>query len=324
MTNIKIVVNFLTTFAVLIALINLYLKVNKIWKRKHEKEVADSLSIVALTSEGILYLLWSTSFILSRDWNALADNAIGLVECAFYIIIGSGLFVIQKRASKKSFWQMVKDSLRLERKEAMYLLKTLSGKGQAIQIIKLLKALAWIDDDFNSKEIVLVRNFAKNWNIKLDEHDFINNINNINKSFNERFEIIKNDLKDYLAESPPKVQVKQLKDLFHKLITADGKIDKTEDLIIGELDGLILEYLGESVPLYNVIIIPQEEKHRIYIEKIIKEIDPNVDLKSIEIQIDGGFGFLVKKCYSRSYAELLANDERNIHKLMTIIKEEYS
>ena len=324
MTNIKIVVNFLTTFAVLIALINLYLKVNKIWKRKHEKEVADSLSIVALTSEGILYLLWSTSFILSRDWNALADNAIGLVECGFYVIIGSGLFVIQKRASKKSFWQMVKDSLRLERKEAMYLLKTLSGKGQAIQIIKLLKALAWIDDDFNSKEIVLVRNFAKNWNIKLDEHDFINNINNINKSFNERFEIIKNDLKDYLAESPPKVQVKQLKDLFHKLITADGKIDKTEDLIIGELDGLILEYLGESVPLYNVIIIPQEEKHRIYIEKIIKEIDPNVDLKSIEIQIDGGFGFLVKKCYSRSYAELLANDERNIHKLMTIIKEEYS
>lgn len=320
MQELRVIVNFLTTFAVIIAVLNLYLKVNKMWKRKHEKEVADSLSIVALTSEGFLYTIWSASFILSRDWNALADNAIALIECTFFIIIGSGIFVLQKRASDKSFWQMIVDALKMERREATYLIKSLSGKGQAVKILKMLKLLAWIDDDFDKKEIELIKNFSKNWNIKLDEKEFLFNPNHKNKSYNERFEIIKSELKSYLADNPPKAQARQLKDLFHKLILADGRLDKTEDMIIGELDGLILTYLGEPVPLFKVIIIPQDEKQIIYIENKLKNIDPDIDISKIRIPIDGGFGFLIQTCYSNAYAELLADEERNIHKLMTIIK----
>ncbi len=318
----KSVINFLTGIAIFIAIINFYFKANKIWKRKHEKEVSASQSIVALSSEGVLYILWSISFILNRDWSALADNAIGLMESAFFIVIGSGLFIIEKNATKKSFWNMLKEALRVERKEATYLFNLISGKSQAEKIIKILREIAWIDNDFDKSEIELIRNHAINWNLRLNEKEFNTNPFLENNSESERFENIKFSLRDFLKDNPAKEQVNQLKKIFQELISADGKIDRNEDLIIGELDGIILEYLGEPVPIFNVIIIPQEEKHRIIIEDILKDIYPNIDISTKERKVDGGYGFVMQECYSQLYAELVADEERNQHKLMTIIQKD--
>ncbi len=325
MELLRTTVSFLTGFAIIIAIVNLYFKVNKIWKRKHEKEVAESQSIVALGSEILLYLLWGTSYLLNSDWNSLADNAIGMSESFFFLIIGSGMFVAGTRMSKKSFWQMIKEAIKIERKEAKYLFNLISGKGQAEKIIKILKELAWIDDDFDKKEIELVKSFAQNWNIYLKDNDFLinphSNDSSSNDKLNDRFVKIKSSLNEFLQEKPEKQQINELNQLFHDLISADGKIEKNEDIIIGELNGILLEYLGEAVPIFQVLTFPQEEKHRILIENILKELNPGIDINSKEKKIDGGYGFIMHECYSQMYAELLADEERNNHGLLTVIKE---
>lgn len=319
----KSVVGFLTGIAIFIAIINFYFKANKIWKRKHEKEVAESQSIVALISEAMLYILWSISFIMNSDWNALADNAVGLVESGFFIVIGSGLFVLEKKKSKKSFFQMIKDSLTAEKKEAGYLLKTMSGKNSKEKIIKILQQLAWIDNDFDTKEIELVKHFAHEWGVKINENDFLHNPHQNDSSEIERFANIKNALIDFLVDAePPQEQAKHISKIFHDLINADGVISSEEDVIMGELDGIILEYLGEPVPLYLVITVPQESSQLHTIETILKSLNPDIDVKSKEKKIDGGFGFIMHECLSQAYAELMAEQERSNHKLMTIIKKE--
>jgi hypothetical protein len=319
----KSAIGFLTGIAIFIAIINFYFKANKIWKRKHEKEVAESQSIVALISEAMLYILWSVSFIMNSDWNALADNAVGLVESAFFIVIGSGLFVLEKKKSKKSFYQMIKDSLTAEKKEASYLLKSMSGKNTAEKILNILKQLAWIDDDFDKKEIELVKHFASEWGVKVNENDFLVNPHTGNSEYIERFENIKKALFDYLMENTPnKEHTMQISKILHDLINADGVISKEEDLIMGELDGIILEYLGEPVPVYLVITVPQEASQLHTIENILKSVHPLIDVKSKEKKIDGGFGFIMHECRSQAFAELMAEQERSNHKLMTIIKKE--
>lgn len=319
----KSAIGFLTGIAIFIAIINFYFKANKIWKRKHEKEVAESQSIVALISEAMLYILWSVSFIMNSDWNALADNAVGLVESAFFIVIGSGLFVLEKKKSKKSFYQMIKDSLTAEKKEASYLLKSMSGKNSKEKIIKILQQLAWIDNDFDKNEIELVKHFASEWGVKINESDFLNNPHQNDSSEIERFENIKKALVDFLQEAePPQDQAKHISKIFHDLINADGVISQEEDVIMGELDGILLEYLGEPVPIYLVITVPQESSQLHTIENILKSIHPTIDVKSKEKKIDGGFGFIMHECLSQAYAELMAEQERSNHKLMTIIKKE--
>lgn len=317
----KSVVQFLTGIAILISIVNLYFKANKIWKRKHEKEVAESQSIVALGSEALLYILWGVSFALSRDWGALADNAVGMVETGFFIIIGSGMFVIQKKHSKKSFWQMIKDSIHMERKEAAYLLKSLSGKGQAEKIIKILKNIAWIDNDLADKEKEMILNFASSWNVKLSEAELLSKPKSDDGNEISPFKLLKKSLEDYLNEEPQASQVKEVKKLIHDMIDADGRISREEDIIIGELDGLICEYLNEPNPKYHVIVIPQQQEHREIVEMIVKTLDPHKEISKLETKIDGGFGFIMEECFSVHYADILAQEQRENHSIMTIVKQ---
>jgi tellurite resistance protein len=320
----KTIIGFLTGIAIFIAIINLYFKANKIWKRRRDKEVAESQSIVALTSEALLYILWSVSFIINSDWNAFADNAVGLVEATFFIIIGSGIFVIEKKRSKKSFWIMIKDSLKAERKEATYLLKSLTGKNTAEHILKILIELAWVDGNFHQKEKNLVREFAKAWGLKVDENLLENNPHKNNKSENDKYDEIINNLASFIDKNEihPQQGI-ELKEIFLRLINADGEISKDEDRVIGELNALIDDkILKVEVPHYLVISVPQEEIQRVTIENVIKGIEPDVDIAKLERQVDGGYGFILHECRSIQYADLKAEEVRNKYKLMTIIKKE--
>ena len=169
----------------------------------------------------------------------------------------------------------------------------------------------------------MISQFANDCNVKFDEKTFNQNPHNRDEEYSFRFGNIKKHLKEFLeTNNPSQEQIKQLSKIFHKLINADGKISKEEDIIIGELDGIILEYLGEPVPVYSVISVPQEEEKRRIIENILSNLYPEIDIKSLERQIDGGFGFLMHECKSLAYAELMAQQERNNHKLMTIVKKE--
>src|SRR5688572_30047313 len=116
----SMIIRLLTYAAVLFTMVAMYLRMNKIWKRKHEPEVAASQSIVALGMSAFLNLIWTVNFIAHSDPSAVVDNLLLAIESAFLMVIAAGFFVRSKR--RLSFWGKVRQALSLERKEAGYLL----------------------------------------------------------------------------------------------------------------------------------------------------------------------------------------------------------
>ena len=277
MNTLSKIIEFLTYTAIIFAAVEVYLKINKIWKRKHDKEVAESQSILGLGIAAFVLVIWSLNFIIKGDFEAIADNMIYLFETFLLIIIGSGIFVSEKKRSKKSFWEMIKDSVRMERKEADYLLKTIAGKQTAEKIMKILQMMAWIDDDFDKKEKELIVDFAAGIGLKTSDKHF-ENPHSPNELRSDRFKRIIKALEDYLSENPKKEEINGLRELLLNLIKADGKITTEEDVMMGELNSVILEIgLKQDVPKYLVIVIPQEESHRKLIESILKQMFPDKD-----------------------------------------------
>jgi hypothetical protein len=315
------IISFLTYAAILISVVEVYFKINKIWKRKHEKEVAESQSIVGLGMSSFVMIIWALDSFIKGNFEAIADNVIYFAEAVICIIIGTGFFVIEEKKKHKNFWAMIKSALRLERKEAGYLWKTLSGKLQAEKIVELLLLLAWIDDQFNKSEKEIIEKLATPWGIKITEDQLYNNPFSSFKKKSKRFETVKQLFREYLIENSSKDQILHIKNLFNELISSDGKISQHEEIIMGEIDGVIKEYLGESMPKFSIIIIPKQDNLRESIESIVKSVNPEINMKEREQNIDGGFGFIVDECYSQDYAEILAEEQRSQHNNLTIVKK---
>ena len=321
----KIILVF-TYLAIGIALIEVYLKINKIWKRKHDKQVAESQSVVALGLSVMVMLVWSANFIVKKDFEAISDNLIYLMESLVLIVIGSGFFVQAKRDSKKGLWRLIIDAIKQERGEASYLFKMMTGKGQAEQIITLLKQLAWVDGELAADEVKKIKEFADKTGVKINLKDFENeesNPHSKNESSDVRYVRIQETLKSYLlTQNPNREEALQLKQLLYEIINADGIIEEEEDRIIGELDGIILTHIKDPVPKFYVIVVPQQDEHRQKIEDTITRLNPDISLDEKKKDVDGGFGFVVAECYSQTFADYKAQQERENHHIMTVVRME--
>jgi hypothetical protein len=92
-----------------------YLKINKIWKRKHNEEVANSVSIVGNVVDLIPLSFFSLNYLFVMQWQGLIDSVIWIVAGVVSIMIGSGLWVEANR--HKSSWTRWKEALKLEKSE---------------------------------------------------------------------------------------------------------------------------------------------------------------------------------------------------------------
>lgn len=282
-----------------LSLIQFYLRANKIWKRKHEKEVAESQSIAGLSLLLLNCLLWVIYYLIEKDYSSILDTTIIIAETTVFLLISTGFWV--KRAQGLSIWALVKLALNLEREEADYLLKKFFKPHKAEMIITLLHQLAMIDEDLDKREKELIEMFAKEWNIdyspeKLDKE--------IKESKENRYIQLRTMLNSYLAQNPPVEQAGQLQDLMNKLIKVDEEVSPEEELIISELMGLIDTYLDveKKRELYHVIIVPQKSDQ----EEIIKKVSPD----SQKIYTAGGVAFSVESYYSLKYAQMVCEEFR--------------
>lgn len=304
-------VNFIDStvkISLLISILFIYLKINKIWKRKHEQEVADSQSLIGLGIYIANCILWVSYYIfVTSDTKSMLDTSIYIFEGAVFFIIGSGVFVKKQRGQR--FWKLILRSLRLERKEADYLIKRFFNPANADKILNILHQLAMIDNELAPKERELLESFAKEWNIdynadklNLDHHsDPANNYIRLRKS-----------LSDYLENDPQKEQVTQLRDMMDAMILADDVVAAEEELIFNELKGIIDSYLDKQKPntIFQVLIVPQKHEQ----EKLIENILPEAS----KIQTSGGIAFLIGSYCSSKYAEMICDQYRDM-KLFTIV-----
>ncbi len=308
MTGLERIIDAFIWISLLMSVVQVYLQTNKIWKRKHEQVVAESQSIAGLSLLILNCLIWLVSYIMKNDIESIIDTSLIILQSSVFLLIGTGLWVRGQR--KKGFWNLVKQALKIERKEANYLLKRFFKPQNAEIILDILHQLALIDEELDERERDLIQFFAIQWNIpySLDQK----NIERRRQKSEDKYVYLRNKLLDYLQRDPPVEQVAQLKDLIKEMILADEKVTKEEKLISDELNGMIDSYLQkeQQIPVYQVIIVPQRPEQ----EQMIRELIPD----SQELRTFGGRVYSIGTFFSKAFAEIVCQRFRRFN-LFTIV-----
>ena len=98
MTLFEKLIGVLVSGALIFSLIKGYLTVNKIWKRRKNEEVANSISIVAAMlgfAVGFPFLL--NSLLITNDYFSAAKSVVALILATVFTLIGTGYFVDKNR-----------------------------------------------------------------------------------------------------------------------------------------------------------------------------------------------------------------------------------
>lgn len=286
-------IDVLVTVAVLLTTVRMYLQVNKLWTRKHETAVAESISIAANFLGMSVHIPFMARFLLiDNNIPAAINSLIVFTGLSTMSVIGTGLWVRSNKGV--GLFTLLLRNLNLERKESGNLIKALLRPSGADKIITILKKLSAIDNMIDEKEIALIKRFAEEWQIAdLDlKPGAVENVTSLSD--------LRRCMDKYLRISPPKEQAAAVSDLVRALVEVDGAVQHEEALILAEMEGMIEQYvLGDESErkMYEVLIVPQSDSQF----NAAKELLPNVEYEVHR----GGKAMVGGKFFSKEFAEAM-------------------
>jgi len=286
----NLIIEILFYSAVFITSIRMYFTINKLWKRKSDQEVCNSISIIAYTLAIVVHLPYLFKFALVEGkYIPALNDAINIIAYSIIVLIGTGFWV---RANKRTgIFTLVRKALRLEGKESGHLMKSLIRPSGAREIIDILKKIARLDNELSDSEVKIINDFAKNWDIE------IQNIEEWQSGEQTSLLDIRESVERYLNLSPPVKQASELLDLFRLVVKADNVVTKEEELFLAEATGLINGYVKkeENPKMYMVLLVPQKKKKI----KAMSELFPNNEM----VERRGGKVLIQGRYYSKEFAE---------------------
>jgi len=294
--------------AALLSFIQIYFIINKLWKRKHEIIVAESISISAMFISLFINMFFAIKNISVGGYAQLSGNFLWVLASTVSLLVGIGMFVNVNKGTP--ILQLLLKALNMERKEAGDLAKRFFQPSSADKIIDILGRLAMIDNDLDEKEKQYIQKFADNWHIKIDWDAIEKYADDSGDKYNK----LRKSLQIYLKSSPPKELATHLIDVISLLINADGKVTKEEALMESELTGIIKKYLGEEdeVDFFKVAVVPQNSEQ----DNAIRSRFPELE----RVEIAGGFAYLTEGFYSEDYAEEVSMQYRAFNVFSVVFK----
>lgn len=291
MRHFIVYVEFLVTISVLVTAVSNYLIVNKLWKRRQKKEVAESISIAAALlgmATGLPFFIQFT--FVDQSPAPAVKTAISLATGVFFVAIGSGLWVQENRG--ESLLTLFLRALKLERKESTYLLKELGRPKGADQIVEVLRHLATIDKHVDEKEMELIREFADRWDVPVPELE----AGEVEEGGGDLVGL-RSGVVSYLAVEPPAEQAAHLLDVLQLFVKADAQVTREEEMALEELSALVTGYVSEeeAQEMHEVLIVPQSDRQF----EAVRSLFPGTEVKTIR----GGEVFSVGRFFSPRYAE---------------------
>ena len=290
MDTFRAVVELLLAISVFVSVVSNYLIINKLWKRKHLKDVAESISISAALLGIATAAPLLAYFVLEDEIELILKNAVGIVTGVVFVLIGTGLWVKANRGLP--FGRLLLRALSLERQESAYLIKSMRQPAGAERIIHILELMAKLDRHVAESELKLVDDFAARWKIETSgleagvyDHD------------GTELEV-RDAVKAYLSLSPPHEQAAQLMDVLNLFAKADRKVTEEERVTLEEVNALIENYVeGDTIErrTFEVLIVPQSTAQFEAAEALL----PGAELKEVR----GGKVISVGKYFSHDYAE---------------------
>lgn len=300
-------VEFLVAIAIVLSLVGNYLIINKLWKRRMVREVADSVSIAA----ALLGLFNAVPFLIlfmlvNHSPAGAAKTAISIVTAIVFVLIGSGLWVAELR--DRGFRNLFMRALRLERKESADLIRHFAQPRGAEQILRVLHQLASVDGDVDEREASLMRDFAREW--RLPEPGI--------REQGPAADLItlRNSVKEYLKVRPPETQVGQLRDVLQLLAESDARVTWQESVALEEVNGMLSQYLAGAearFDMHEVLIVPQSGGQ----VDAVRTLLPGREEKLLR----GGRVFSAGRFHSPRYAEFVCQKYIGLGLFSTVVVE---
>jgi hypothetical protein len=276
-----------------------YLKINKVWKRKHNAEVANSVSIMGNVIDVMPLSFFALNFLFAAQWQGFIDSLIWIVAGAAMILIGSGFWVPENR--RKSFWTEFKQALKLEGSEVGHLASALFRPSGADIVLEILTQFAYIDRELDPREKNFIESFADAWHVDLDWQKYL-----ALADLDEPASLVRtrDTVERYLKTSPPTEQVSQLIDVLQSLVSVDDTVSGAEALILREVRGLLSNYINdvESYMTFSVVIAPQNHDNDVAISTLLPD--------AAKTPVAGGIGYIVGTYFSQEYANVICDQYR--------------
>jgi uncharacterized tellurite resistance protein B-like protein len=284
-----------------ITVVRQYLTVNKIWSRKHETPVAESVSVAACALGILTGLPFLIQQIANGEITYAINTGIGLTVGVIFFLIGIGVWV--KDRKNLGFWKKVGRAFKQETNEAGDLVIAMVRPAAAKQLLQILHQVALIDDDLDENEAKIIRTFAKQWALE----DPIENMAKGEKPEGQGLIQVRDSIAHYLTLDPPKDQATQLVDVLQMIVEADQKVTEEEQMILAEVEGLVANYVGDEGPAdsYEVLIATQGPEQ----EDAVHSLFPNLTSS----QRAGGKVYIVGCYFSAPFADMVCEKYRALN-----------
>ncbi len=307
METFKSLIEVLTVASLFLAAAQIYLTVNKLWKRKHEPAVAESISIMGEFLGLIPITLLSINLLLESQWEGAVDGAMWILAGVITITIGTGRWVEGKRG--RGFLSLLREALVLERSEVGDLAKSILRPSSAGRVLDILAQVALIDDHLDEAERKYIQGFADAWGLHVDWDA----MTGTDATTEFSLMALRRSTSEFLATSPPPHQVEQLGDILRALVEVDEQRTDEEELVLAELEGMFNHYLEvEGQSHFSVAVVPQSEKQ----DQALSALLPDAGKRSVE----GGEAYVVGQYYSADFADIVGDQYRNLGFFTTVIR----
>lgn len=296
------IILILAYISVIMSLTEVYLKINKLWTRKHEEAVAESISVTAECIGLLPGIIYSLNYFFERQWQGMLDELSYIVLGVVSIAIGIKIWVEGER--KKGLWRLFKQAFKQDKEEVGNLAKSFFKPSGAKTIINIFAQIALIDETLDAREKEFIQSFADNWNIDVNWDELTRNRTGVSDL---NYVKLRQDLADYLATSPPENQVSQFKDVITALVSIDEEVSEQEQLILAELNGLFSTYLDEhdNLEVYHVVVVPQNERQTEVIATTFPELS--------QYEVAEGNAYHAGPFYSKKYAQIVCEQYRSLN-----------
>lgn len=298
--------------ALVISVFRSYLSVNKIWIRKHERPVAESVSVIACMLALVVNGPYLVRYAMSGEILGALKETLSLTVTGIFFCIGSGFWVAGWR--QVGPWQAIKKALRLEGTEWSEMLKRFARPKGASKVLRILRLVALVDRKLAEEEVRLVESFALHWGVP---SPFAGDaaLGSPTEPFDP--DVLRREVEDYLALEPPPEQAGQLVDLVRLVIGADKDVRIQERHTLAEIDAMVTDYLdGDIDPpaSHEVLVIPQGGQQVETFRQIFAGTEP--------IKHCGGLVYVVGRYHHEPYAEMVSSSFQQ-RKICSVVNTTY-
>ena len=307
MDTVRTAIESLAVASLVVAGLQVYLILNKLWIRKHEQAVAESISIMGESLGLVPLAVLSLNYAVNGYWEGVADSMIWIVAGIVTIVIGTGRWVEGKR--QRSFWALIREALRLERGEVGDLARSFFRPSAARQILEILAQVALLDQVLDEREREFVESFARSWGVEF-------NWTELEAGHGGHVDMVRlrRSVERYLATSPPQGQVSQLADTISSLVRIDQVTTPEEELMLEELQGMLHDYAGGGEPAHHVVaVVPQDPAQDEALATLLPEL--------VKRPLQGGVAYPVGPYFSERFADVVAEEYRAMKFFATVVRD---